>query len=85
MVRVRVRVVIHGVIVTVVCCTSLRQKLVFLLRDLTIWRGCNLYLAEGRRHMLTQLFYTKDRCVEITEIRNNLYQSKYCDIIFKKK
>ena len=43
-VRVRVRVVIHGVIVTVVYCTSLRQKLVFLLRYLTLWRGYNLYL-----------------------------------------
>ena len=42
-VRVRVRVVIHGVIVTVVYCTSLRQKLVSLLRDLTLWRGYNLY------------------------------------------
>ena len=42
-VMVRVRVVIHGVIVTVVYCTSLRQKLVSLLRDLTLWRGYNLY------------------------------------------
>ena len=34
----------HAVIVTVVHCTSLRQKLVFLLTDLTLWRGYNLYL-----------------------------------------
>ena len=46
-VMVRVRIVRHGVIITVVYCTSLRQQFTFLLRDLTVWRGYNLYLFDG--------------------------------------
>ena len=44
-VGVRIRIKIHAVIVAVVCCTSLRQQLVFLIRDLTLWRGYNLSLV----------------------------------------